>query len=82
MGNRTRNQGEDGMKPFEKDPFSLMTFHRVLIGSGVAICLFYGGWEFARNYSKDPGGVVLRAVIAWVLAILLILYLWRIRGKK
>lgn len=59
-----------------------MTFHRVLIGSGVAICLFYGVWGFIRNYSTDPGGVVLRAVIAWVLAILLVLYLWRIRGKK
>jgi hypothetical protein len=70
------------MKLFEKDPFSLMTFHRVLIGSGVAMCLFYGGWEFARNYHNDPGGVILRAAIAWIIALLLVLYLWRIRRKK
>jgi hypothetical protein len=70
------------MKPFEKDPFTLMTFHRVLIGSGVAMCLFYGGWEFARNFATDPAAVVVRASISWLIAIGLVVYLWRIRGKK
>ena len=70
------------MKPFEKDPFTLMTFHRVLIGTGTAMCVFYGGWELQRNYPTDPSGAILRAIIAWIIAIGLVIYLWRIRGKK
>lgn len=70
------------MKLFERDPFSLMTFHRVLIGAAVLMCIFYGAWEIARNYAADPGAVIVRSAIAWLIAIGLVVYLWRIRRKK
>lgn len=70
------------MKPFAKDPFSLMTFHRVLIGTAILACLFYGVWELIRNGGNDPGGASLRGAISWVLGGCLAVYLWRIRGKK
>jgi hypothetical protein len=70
------------MKPFAKDPFSLMAFHRVLIGVAVASCIFYGAWEIYRNYSHEPAGALVRALIAWALAAALFIYLLRIRGRK
>gem|GEM_PF-3166175 len=70
------------MKPFAKDPFSLMTFHRVLIGTAIAACLFYGIWELVRNGEVDASGAILRGAISWLLAGCLLWYLWRIRRKK
>jgi hypothetical protein len=70
------------MKPFARDPFSLMTFHRVLIGIAVAACIFYGAWELYHNYATEPGGAIMRAIIAWAISIGLVVYLVRIRGKR
>jgi hypothetical protein len=69
------------MKRFEKDPFSLMTFHRVLIGTAVAGALFYGVWEIIRNSGNDPAGAIIRASVSWLLAAVACWYLWRIRRK-
>ena len=66
------------MKPFARDPFSLINFHRVLIGVAITACAGYGIWEITRGSS----GAVPRAAVAWILAILLTIYLWRIRFKK
>jgi hypothetical protein len=70
------------MKPFARDPFSLMTFHRVLIGTMVAACIFFGGWQLYYQYATQPAGAIVRAIIAWVIAIGLVVYLVRIRGKR
>ncbi|MEO5929415.1 MAG: hypothetical protein ABIR47_05750 [Candidatus Kapaibacterium sp.] len=70
------------MKPFTRDPFSLMTFHRVLITVATLASLFYAGWELFRNNGHDPAGALIRASIALVLALGLGLYLWWIKGKK
>ena len=70
------------MKPFARDPFSLMTFHRVLIGTMVAMCIFYGGWQLYHKYATQPGNAILQAIIAWAIAIGLVVYLVRIRGKR
>ena len=70
------------MKPFARDPFSLMTFHRVLIGTMVAACIFFGGWQLYYRYADRPVGAITGAVIAWLIAIGLVIYLVRIRGKR
>jgi hypothetical protein len=70
------------MKPFARDPFTLMGFHRVLIGTAVAAAIFYGSWELYRNFGTHPAGAALRASIAWALAILMLVYLVRIRRSK
>jgi hypothetical protein len=70
------------MKPFARDPFSLMGFHRLLIGTAIAACLFFGAWALYHNESDNTLGAVLTAAISWLLAIGLTVYLVRIRGKK
>jgi hypothetical protein len=70
------------MKPFARDPFTLMGFHRVLIGTAVAAAIFYGSWELYRNHAAEPTGATVRAVIAWILALVMVVYMVRIRGKK
>lgn len=71
------------MKRFAKDPFSLMAFHRVLIGTAVAACLFYGAMEFFKNVGGGgPQSAILRGSVAWLLAAGLVFYLWRMRKKK
>lgn len=71
------------MKRFAKDPFSLIAFHRVLIGTAVAACLFYGAMEFFRNVGGgETGDAVIRGSVAWLLAAGLVFYLWRIRRRK
>jgi hypothetical protein len=70
------------MKPFARDPFTLMAFHRLLISTAVAACLFFGVWQIYRNYDLSPVWAVVKAIIAWVLAVGLVVYLVRIRGKR
>jgi len=70
------------MKPFAKDPFSLMTFHKVLIGTAIAASLFYGFWEISRNGKTDASGAYLRASIAFGVSVGLVAYLWQLRRKK
>ncbi len=69
------------MKPFARDPFSLMAFHRVLIVSAVLLCLIYGTLELVRKIPVDPVGAVVRASIAFVIALGLVYYLRRL-GRK
>jgi hypothetical protein len=69
------------MALFRKDPFTLMAFHRVLISTAVLGALFYGAMELIRNSAADPGGAILRAAIAFLVAVGLIVYLVKIRGR-
>lgn len=70
------------MKPFAKDPFSLMAFHKVFIVTAIAASLFYGFWEISRNASSEPGGAYLRASIAFGISVGLVAYLWNLRRKR
>ena len=70
------------MALFRKDPFSLMSFHRVLITFATLGALLYGTWEIVRNRGIDPTGSILRAAVAFLVAIGFVIYLVRIRGRK
>ena len=57
----------------------LITVHRILITSGIAVCLLYAGREVA-NYTTAPStATLMRAVVAIVAAAALALYLRSIR---
>jgi hypothetical protein len=43
---------------------SLITAHRILIGSAVAFFTFYGLWELARFRASGEVGAVVRALLA------------------
>ena len=68
------------MKPFARDPFSLMGFHRVLIALALAFAIGLGWWMLAHR-SDGHGGVV-GAVISWAVAAVLIVYFWNIRRTR
>ncbi len=68
------------MKRMRRDPFTLMTFHRVLIGSATAACIFFGVWQIIHA-EDDRGGSIAFAILSWLVASALIVYLWRIRKK-
>jgi hypothetical protein len=58
---------------------NLVTFHRVLISAGIVFCLGYGGWEFAA-YGREGGTAHLVLALVFLLAaILLAVYLRRLR---
>ena len=52
------------MKPFKNDPFSLMTFHRVLISTAIAGAIFYGIWALVRHRADDHSVSPARATAA------------------
>ena len=57
----------------------LITVHRILIASGIAVCLLYAGREVA-NYTTAPGTApLLHAALAVAAAAALALYLRSIR---
>lgn len=70
------------MALFRRDPFSLMSFHRVLISFATLGALFYGIWELARNSAVDPAGAIVRAVVAFLVAAGFVFYLFKIRGRR
>jgi hypothetical protein len=69
------------MKRMQRDPFTLMTFHRVLIGSATAACIFFGIWQIL-HIDDGRGGSIAFGVVSWLVAGGLIVYLWRIRNKQ
>jgi len=57
----------------------LLTVHRILIASGIAVCLLYAGREVA-NYTTAPSAApLLHAALSIVAAAALALYLRSIR---
>src|SRR5207248_9585870 len=57
----------------------LLTVHRILIASGIAVCLLYAGREVA-NYANAPGTApLIHAALAIAAAAVLALYLRSIR---
>ena len=62
-------------------PVSLITAHRILIGSAIAFFAFYGLWEL-RNFSGGAGaGAIARAAIAFAVAAGFGLYLRTVKPR-
>ena len=57
----------------------LITVHRILIASGIAVCLLYAGREVANYTSAHSMAPLLHAAIAVTAAAALALYLRSIR---
>jgi hypothetical protein len=57
----------------------ILKIHRILIASGIAVCLVYAGREVA-TYSHTPSsGTLIHAMLALVAAVALGIYLHSIR---
>lgn len=52
---------------------TLLTAHRILIGTAVAFFVFYGAWEIRAGRAGAPGGG-LRGAIALIAALALLIY--------
>lgn len=60
---------------------SLIAFHRVLILAAIAFCLAFAGWELQAYRTTDAGaGTIVIAAVFAVLALLLTVYLARLRS--
>ena len=53
---------------------TLLTAHKILIGSAVALFILYAGWEL-RNYVRGDSGALLRSVLSVSAALGLAVYL-------
>ena len=61
---------------------TLLRVHRILIGSGIVVCLLLAvrlGWG---GESSSPLGTLLRIGAPLLAAILQVCYLYRIRGRR
>ena len=52
---------------------TLLTAHRILIGTAVVFFVFYGARELRGGQAGAPGGL-LRGVAAWLAALALLIY--------
>ena len=57
----------------------LLTVHRILIASGIAVCLLYAGREAANYTDTHSAATLLQAALAVAAAAVLALYLRSIR---
>jgi hypothetical protein len=53
---------------------SVLTAHKILISSAVALFLLYAVWEF-RNYSSGDSGALLRSALSALAAVGFAVYL-------
>lgn len=58
---------------------SLIGFHRVLIGFGIAFCLVYAGWEGITWWRSGSTGSLVLSLFFLALAVALGVYLSRLR---
>jgi hypothetical protein len=61
---------------------TLLTAHRILIGSAVALFVYYGLWELHGWRAAGAGGGGLRGAVSLVLAAGLAFYLLSLRPKR
>ena len=59
----------------------LLTAHRILIGSAVALFIYYGLWEIQGWRAAGAGGGGVRGAVSFVLAAGLLFYLLSLRPK-
>ena len=57
----------------------LITVHRILIASGIAVCLFYAGREVANSIDAHSAAPLIHAALAIAAAAALAIYLRSIR---
>jgi hypothetical protein len=58
----------------ERPHMSLLTAHKILIASAVALFVLYGGWEL-QNYANGDGSALLRSFLSVAAAVGLAIYL-------
>jgi hypothetical protein len=61
---------------------TLLTAHRILIGTAVAFFVFYGVWEIAQMRAGGGMGGMVRGAISFLAAAGLGLYLTSLRGRR
>ena len=60
----------------------LLTAHRILIGSAVALFVYYGLWELHGWRAAGAGGGGIRAAVSFILAAGLAIYLLSLRTRR
>ena len=60
---------------------SLLTVHRILIGSGIAVCLVYTVRQVLTYVSASDSSALVRALVSLLSAAALLLYLRSIRRR-
>ena len=61
---------------------TLLTAHRILIATSVAFFMYYSFWEFwGVHAGSGPGGSI-RAALAVLAALGLLVYLWSLRPSR
>jgi len=61
---------------------TLLTAHRILIGSATALFVYYGLWELHGWQAAGAGGGGIRGAVSLVLAAGLAFYLLSLRPKR
>jgi len=61
---------------------TLLTAHRILIGSAVALFVYYGLWELQGCRAAGAGAGWMRGALSLVLAAGLALYILTLRPKR
>jgi hypothetical protein len=61
---------------------TLLTAHRILIGSAVALFVYYGLWELQGWRAAGAGAGWMRGTVSLVLAAGLALYILTLRPKR
>lgn len=61
---------------------TLLTAHRILIGSAVALFVYYGLWELSGWRAAGAGGGGIRGAVSLILAAGLALYILTLRPKR
>jgi len=59
---------------------TLLTAHRILIGTAVAFFAFYGAWEVAR--AAGGSGGMARGALSFLAALALLIYLRTLIGRR
>lgn len=60
----------------------LLKVHRLLIGSGIALCLVFGVQQGASYSSSGEFSALIRAGLAGLIAVVLGGYLYSLRGRE
>ncbi len=61
---------------------TLLTAHRILIGTAVAFFAFYAAWEFAGTRSAGGTGGMVRGGLALLGALALLIYFRTLFGRR
>jgi hypothetical protein len=77
-----RNDGSRNMAQGGENGVRLLTVHRLLIGSGIAVCLLFGFQQGVTYTRSGELAALIRTGLAGLIMALLGLYLYSLRGRK